>query len=339
VGKRVGEHGGGLKPSAPRDTPGIGPGIFAFGPVPSRRLGRSLGINHVPPKTCTYSCVYCQLGRTSRLVISRRAFYAQDEVLADVRLKLDAARSSGQAVDYLTFVPDGEPTLDLNLGPLIERLRPLGIPTAVISNGALLWREDVREALGRADWVSLSVDAVAEDVWRRANRPHRRLDLDDVLGGMLAFARGYRGCLATHTMLVADVNDRPGHLAELAAFLAELDPAVAYLAVPTRPPAEPWVVPPGAETVRRAAGQLLERLKSVQLLTEYEGDEFVSTGSLVDDLLATAAVHPMREDAVRTLVLAAGAEMSVVHALVEAGRLRTTRFSGHVYYSAGTSAR
>ena len=134
--------------------------MFAFGPVPSRRLGRSLGINNIPPKTCSYSCVYCQLGRTSQLIANRQAFYKPKEIFKEVRRKVDEAISRNEKIDYLTFVPDGEPTLDINLGEEISLLRQIGIPIAVLTNASLLWREDVREDLLKADLVSLKVDSV-----------------------------------------------------------------------------------------------------------------------------------------------------------------------------------
>jgi len=115
--------------------------MFAFGPVPSRRLGRSLGINNIPPKTCSYSCVYCQLGRTSRLIADRQAFYKPKEIFKEVKRKVDEAISRNEKIDYLTFVPDGEPTLDINLGKEISLLRQIRIPLAVLTNASLLWRE------------------------------------------------------------------------------------------------------------------------------------------------------------------------------------------------------
>jgi len=307
--------------------------MIAFGPVPSRRLGRSIGINHIPPKTCSYACVYCQVGRTSRLRTARRAFYAEDDIVADVERKVDDARAAGEPVDYLTFVPDGEPALDLSLGRVIERLKPLGIKIAVISNGSLLWRADVREALAGADWVSVKVDAVRPDVWRRINRPHRSLWLSAILEGMLTFAEAYRGELATETMLVRGVNDDAAHLADVAAFLAQLRPAKAYLAVPTRPPAEPWAEPPPDEVVNQAFQLLRARLAHVELLIGYEGNAFSATGDLAEDLLSIAAVHPMREDAVQELLARAGAEMSVVRALVAGGHLVETTYDGRKFYS------
>jgi len=112
--------------------------MIAFGPVPSRRLGRSLGINNIPPKICTYSCIYCQLGRTIKMQVEREGFYEPEQILDSVRDKVERARESEESIDYLTFVPDGEPTLDVNLGCEIELLEPLGLKTAVITNGSLI---------------------------------------------------------------------------------------------------------------------------------------------------------------------------------------------------------
>ncbi|MEJ2097833.1 MAG: radical SAM protein, partial [Deltaproteobacteria bacterium] len=118
--------------------------MIAFGPVPSRRLGRSLGINNIPPKVCSYSCVYCQVGKTRRMKVDRSPFYDPQEIYRDVKKKIAKAQKKGESVDYLTFVPDGEPTLDVNLGNEIELLKSLGPKIGVITNGSLAWRKDVR---------------------------------------------------------------------------------------------------------------------------------------------------------------------------------------------------
>ena len=121
-----------------------------YGPVPSRRLGQSLGINNIPPKICTYSCVYCQLGRTIELQSERRRFYDPDVIFKDTKRQIRKAREKDERIDYLTIVPDGAPTLDVNLGREIGLLKSLGIKIAVIENASLLWREDVRNARVRA---------------------------------------------------------------------------------------------------------------------------------------------------------------------------------------------
>ena len=307
--------------------------MIAFGPIPSRRLGRSLGVNNIPPKVCTYSCVYCQLGRTIRMQVDRRSFYAPEEVLRDVREQVEKSRAAGERIDYLTFVPDGEPTLDVNLGREIELLRPLSIPIAVITNGSLLWREDVQEDLTGADWISLKVDSVREPIWRRTDRPHGSLRLPVILEGLLSFARFYEGTLVTETMLVEGVNDDEASLREVAEFLARLKPARAYISVPTRPPAEKWVRPPGEEAILRAHQILASAVGEVELLIGYEGDAFAATGDAREDLLRITAVHPMRREAVEALLARTGAGWEVVSGLIDEGLMVEADYGGHTFYA------
>jgi wyosine [tRNA(Phe)-imidazoG37] synthetase (radical SAM superfamily) len=306
--------------------------MIAFGPVPSRRLGRSLGVNNIPPKVCTYACVYCQLGRTIKLQVDRRAFYEPGEIFEAVQGKVKRAREIGETIDYFTFVPDGEPTLDVNLGREIELLKPLGIKIAVITNASLIWREDVREALMKADWVSLKVDSTREEVWRRINRPYGTLQLASILDGMLEFAKAYRGELATETMLVEGVNDGDDHVREVADFLARLKPAMAYLSIPTRPPAEEWVRPPSEEAINWAYQTLSKRVDQVEYLIGYEGNAFAFTGSVEEDLLSITAVHPMREEAVSEFLALAGAEWPVVRRLIAQGQLIKMEYDGLKFY-------
>jgi len=305
---------------------------IAFGPVPSRRLGRSLGINNIPPKICTYACVYCQLGRTLTMRVDRQAFYDQEGVIRAVRDKVAEARASGEAIDYLTFVPDGEPTLDLKLAAEILALRELHIPIAVISNASLIWREDVRDDLMDADWVSLKVDAVRVPTWRRINRPHGRLELHKILDGIRTFAGVFEGELATETMLVKGVNDDEADLAEVTAFLGEIQPSVAYLAIPTRPPAERWVQPAEEEGINLAYQLLQDQVNKVELLLGYEGNAFASTGDAEEDLLSITAVHPMREDAVEQLLTKAGLNWDLVEGLLRQDKLVELQYDGRRFY-------
>jgi wyosine [tRNA(Phe)-imidazoG37] synthetase (radical SAM superfamily) len=306
--------------------------MIAFGPVPSRRLGRSLGINNIPPKVCTYSCVYCQLGRTIKMQVARRAFYEPEDVLRDVHDKVEKAGEAGEAIDYLTFVPDGEPTLDINLGREIELLRPLGIKIAVISNGSLIGREDVKEDLLGADWVSLKMDSTRREIWRKIDRPYGTLRLASILDGTLKFAQAFRGELVTETMLVEGVNDDDDQIRDVAGFLARLEPATAYLAIPTRPPAEEWVQPPDEEVINRAYQVFSEKVDRVEYLVGYEGNAFAFTGNVEEDLLSITSVHPMREDAVSEFLARAGADWTAVRKLIEQGRLVETGYEGRKFY-------
>jgi wyosine [tRNA(Phe)-imidazoG37] synthetase (radical SAM superfamily) len=306
--------------------------VIAFGPVPSRRLGRSLGINNVPPKVCSYSCVYCQLGRTIKMSAERQEFYRPEDVLEAAREKVERAQQTGEPIDYLSFVPDGEPTLDTNLGQEIDLLRSLGIKVAVISNSSLVWHEDVRDELGKADWVSLKVDSTRDDTWHEIDRPHGSLRLDSILQGMEEFAVSFEGQLVTETMLVQGVNDSPERLAEVAAFISQFGPSVAYLSVPTRPPAEDWVQVPADEVLNHAYQVFSERLDHVEYLIAYEGHEFAFTGQVEEDLLSITSVHPMRRDAVEEFLSKAEEDWSVVERLLEEGLLSEIEYSGATFY-------
>jgi len=306
--------------------------MIAFGPVPSRRLGRSLGINNIPPKICTYACVYCQLARPSTLRLEREPFYAPEQIVDEVRDKVGQATERGEGIDYVTFVPDGEPTLDVNLGRELTMLEPLGIPTAVITNGSLIGRRDVREELARADWVSLKVDAASEETWRQVNRPHGRLQLDAIQEGMFAFAAGYEGMLATETMLLRGVNDDGQSVRAIAQIVGQLAPDVAYISIPTRPPSAEWVQSPDEASVNRAYQMISERVERVETLIGYEGNTFAFTGHAEEDLLGITAVHPMREDAVDTFLQRAEAGWSLVDRLLDEDQLVRTDYGGHTFY-------
>jgi wyosine [tRNA(Phe)-imidazoG37] synthetase (radical SAM superfamily) len=306
--------------------------MTAFGPVPSRRLGHSLGINNIPPKICTYSCVYCQLGRTKKMQVERRIFYNPQKILQDVQDKVKKMKETGNPIDYLTFVPDGEPTLDVNLVYEIDLLKSLGINIAVITNGSLIWREDVREALKKADWVSLKIDAVQEEFWRRINRPYGALKLSSIQQGMLEFAETYSGELVTETMLVRTVNDSEDSLRNIADLLARLRPDKAYLSIPTRPPAEGWVRPPPEKIINQAYHILHGRIDRVEYLIGYEGNDFAFTGNVEEDLLSITAVHPMREEAVSDFLTRAGSDWSVIHRLIDSGHLIETKYKRWKFY-------
>jgi len=305
---------------------------IAFGPVPSRRLGRSLGINNIPPKSCSYSCVYCQVGATHGQIIAPRPFYAPEEIFREVSAQVEKARAAGESIDYLTFVPDGEPGLDIHLGTSIVLLRPLQIRIAIISYGSLLWREEVRAAMARADWVSVKVDSIDEAVWRRINRPHDALRLPDILDGIAAFAARFTGQLVSETMLIGGINDGEESVTGVAEFLHKVGMPKAYLAIPTRPTAEDGMRAPSEEVVNRAYQILAERLPHVEYLIGYEGDAFAFTGDIKEDLLSITAVQPMRLSAVREMVTRAKADWSVVDELVAEGVLTEVEYLGQKYY-------
>jgi wyosine [tRNA(Phe)-imidazoG37] synthetase (radical SAM superfamily) len=307
--------------------------MIAYGPVPSRRLGRSIGINNIPAKICTYSCVYCQLGRTPKTTIDRKVFYEPEEIFSQTKKLVEKTRVADEEIDYLTFVPDGEPTLDLNLDREIELLRQLNLPIAVLTNASLIWQRDLRNTLYDIDLVSLKIDAVSEDMWRKIDRPHRSLSLERILDGIVEFSEEYEGTIITETMFIDGVN-YSDEIDKIASFLAGVEIERAYVAIPTRPPAEDWVRPSSEEVLNHAFLSFSERLGSekVELLIGYEGTAFSSSGKLEEDLLSITSVHPMREDAVRKLVERVDATWDRVEMLLEASKLIELKYEGETYY-------
>lgn len=307
--------------------------ISIFGPVPSRRLGSSLGVNNIPYKICSYTCVYCQIGPTLRMETRRQRYSDPEELAARVKKRLLQLAETGERVDYLTIVPDGEPTLDLALEELLSRLKEMGIPVAVISNASLISKADVRRALFVADWVSLKIDALSQDLWKRIDRPHPSLDHDDILVGMEEFASFYKGTLCSETMLVKGLNDGPAELEKVARFLStSLNPSKAYISVPTRPPAVSWVQMPDAETVAIAYAIFAEQGIDTETLTGYEGNAFVVTDDPIEEILNITAVHPMRSDAVKEVLRRKGYDEKSIDRLVSEGKIRRVRYGDWVYY-------
>ena len=306
--------------------------MIIFGPIPSRRLGRSLGINNIPPKICSYSCVYCQVGKTSKMKIKPQTFYFPSQIFNEVREKIEKSREKNEPIDYLTFVPDGEPTLDINLGQEIKLMKSLGVKIAVISNASLIDRKEIRDNLSEADLVSLKVDSVEESTWRSVNHPHRNLNLKSILEGILNFADNYKGKLLTETMLIKGINDDSQNIKKVADFLAKVKPSCSYLSLPIRPPADSWVQSPSEEVVNQSYYILKEKVKQVEYLIGYEGNAFASTGEVKDDILSITSVHPMREDALQEFLKRAKSDWTVIEQLLKEDKLVESEYGGKKFY-------
>ncbi|MCK5720750.1 MAG: radical SAM protein [Thiomargarita sp.] len=305
---------------------------IVFGPIPSRRLGRSLGINNIPPKACTYNCTYCQVGTTKQTEITRRHFYGTELVVQQVTAQIAKLKQHGENIDHLSFVPDGEPTLDLDLEATIDQLRPLGIKIAIITNGSLIWQPQVRNALQKADWISLKIDAIEEKIWRQLNIPHSELKLTTILNGMLEFAKEYSGKLVTETMLVRKRNVSATSINQIADFIQQLQPQTAYFLIPTRPPAISSIQPPTETELNQAYQILNARIANVEYLTGYEGNAFASTGNVAEDILSITAVHPMRREAIEALLEKNQADWSIVQELCAAGKIIATQYQDQQFY-------
>lgn len=259
-----------------------------YGPVPSRRLGESLGISPIPKKTCNYSCIYCQLGRTDRMTNVRGEFFP----LRDILEGFSRALESGVFFDVATLVGEGEPTLYSRLGELIQELKKLTEkPLAVITNGALLYEESLRIELSHADIVLPSLDSFDERSFRMIHRPCAGLNFQKCFQGLIDFSNSYSGELWIETMLLEGFNDDNESLMKLKELIGQVKHSRLFINTPVRPPAE--------ENVRAVSSETMET--AVSILGGISIDQLVSEGfysSERDDYQAILGIirrHPMNQ--------------------------------------------
>lgn len=306
---------------------------YVFGPVPSRRLGQSLGIDTIPLKTCNWNCVYCQLGRTKPLVNERKNYYPPEEILEEV----DAALKFHEPgeIDWITFVGSGEPTLHASIGGLIRKVKEMtDLPVAVITNGALLYLPEVREELIVADAVLPSLDAGFDRLYRQINRPYPEITFKRLVSGLIAFQREYWNSLWIEVMLVRDLNDSEGALRAIAAVLQQIGPDEVHINLPTRPPVETWVQPPDEAGLKRAK-EILG--KSVKVVYPVEGTfDLGESDNLVEAILGIITRHPMREgELIQTLQKWTPAKVNeTLTTLHNSGRAQVVNRYGTRFWSA-----
>ena len=302
---------------------------YIYGPIPSRRLGRSLGISPIPDKTCNFSCIYCMLGRTDHLASERQEFFAVQDILLELE---DALQHVSPPPDHISIVGNGEPTLYLGLGELIEGARKLSsIPIAVITNGALLSEPAVRDALALADIVLTSFNAPTEELFRRINRPLPGITLELAKQGLMDFARmRRRGQLWVEIMLLEGINDTLEVLEQTRLILQEVRPDRIFVDTPIRPPAESFVRPVTPEALERA-----EQALGGAAPSGFEIGAFaVPVGTdPVEALAEVCKRHPMREDQVEHLLSGAGLDPTpVLSALRTDPRFVIEQYGGQTFF-------
>lgn len=205
-----------------------------FGPVPSRRLGISLGIDIIPFKTCTFNCLYCECGKTSQLTVRRKSFWGAGVIITELKKVFSSIRH----VDFLTFSGSGEPTLNKNIGQMISEIKKItSIPVAVLTNGALLFRDDVKRDLKKADLILPSLDAVSTEVFRTINQPHHTLNIDKIINGLIEFRKDFNGEIWLEVFIVKGINDTDKELNRLYQTIQKINPDKVQLNSLDRPSA------------------------------------------------------------------------------------------------------
>ncbi len=271
---------------------------YIFGPVPSRRLGISLGVDIIPYKTCSLDCLYCECGRTTELTAERRSFFAPQLLLRELAEVLPAI----PRLDHITFSGSGEPTLNSDLGALIAEIRQMsGTPLAVLTNGTLLFRQDVRSELLGADVVLPSLDAALAASFARVNQPAPGLDVDRIVAGMEAFRREYAGKIWLEVFILKGVNDGENDIAALGAALQRIRPDKVQLNTLDRPPACPGVESAGFAQLERIRS--LWPWASVEIIKRAGRREEIPAfnSNLENSLLNTIRRRPLTIDDLTTL--------------------------------------
>ncbi len=263
---------------------------YVFGPVSSKRLGQSLGVDLLPPKSCIWNCVYCQLGRTKQFVTERSEFFPRQEILDEIIEALD----SGVPIDWITFVGSGETTLYKGIGWLIHEVKKVtAIPVAVITNGSLLHLREVRQELLEADAVLPSLNAGSAGLHDLIDRPAPGFSFRLHIEGLMQFRNEYKGKLWLEVMLIAGMNDTDEALEDLAGVIEAIHPDSVHLVVPTRPAPDGHVNIPDDDRIRNAVFILS---RSTPLIHPVKGTMNLKGASdLLEAVTAIAVRHPVQE--------------------------------------------
>lgn len=305
-----------------------------YGPVPSRRLGRSLGIDLVPFKTCTYDCVYCQLGRTTDLTLDRAPYVPADALVAECMEILGTT----ERPDIISLAGSGEPTLNSQIGAVIHGIKQqTDIPVAVLTNGSLLWAPDVQDALMAADLILPSLDAGSAALFQRINRPHPDLSFDRMVSGLADFSRRFAGQIWLEVLLLAGLTDSHAEVDDIAAYVEQIQPARVQLNTVCRPPAEISAAAVDADRLQALAGRFP---CAVDIVHHKEGNDSAATSSRQAreaDILALLERRPCTpRDVAAGLNIHVNEAIKHLEALTTAGRLQPVAKDQNIFYTLPT---
>ena len=299
---------------------------YVYGPVPSRRMGLSVGIEPIPAQTCNYSCVYCQLGRTRHMTNTRKQFFDPEEILEELKTYLTSVKT----YDVVTLVGDGEPTLYAGLGDLLRGIKGLtDKPVAVITNGALLYDPQLRRELSEADLVLPSMDAPDRETFKKINRPHGSISYEAVMEGLKLFAESFKGQLWIEIMLVKGLNDSDKALEAFKGMLDRIPHDKVFINAPVRPPAEADVEIPDGAVIERFSREL--GALSINHLTAH-----TFSSGIEDDyeaVLSIIARHPMNQHEIASFIESRqGAPESVLDRLNGDEAVAKLAYKGYTTY-------
>jgi wyosine [tRNA(Phe)-imidazoG37] synthetase (radical SAM superfamily) len=300
---------------------------LVYGPVASRRLGRSLGVDLMPFKTCSYDCIYCQLGRTTRKTVDRAEYVPVDEIVA----QLGSALEHASGVQYLTLAGSGEPTLHSGLGEVIRAAKRLSsVPVAVLTNGSLLWRDDVRRELLDADLVLPSLDAGDAQAFAWVNRPHSQVRFDRMVEGLARFRRDFQGPIWLEVFLLAGTTSTTAAARQIAQIARGLGPERIQLNTASRPTTEEHAYRVPAERMLELAGLFGP---SAEVISDREAASAAAQATSDEEILALLARRPSTVEGIaRGLGVAAGEVLKRLDRLCDERLLTFSREGAQVFY-------
>jgi wyosine [tRNA(Phe)-imidazoG37] synthetase (radical SAM superfamily) len=309
---------------------------YLYGPVPSRRLGRSLGIDLVSHKICTYDCIYCQIGKTTKKTLVRKAYIPVDEILEEVKRFLKEETSP---IEHLSLSGSGEPTLHSKIESVIEGIKAItSIPVAVITNGSLLYEKEVRESLLQTDIVLPSLDAASAEVFEKINRPHSGISVDKVIEGMAEFRKIYKGQIWLEILFCKGVNDRQSELVLMKKAVDRIQPEFIHLNTVVRPPFEKWAVPLNQKEMEEMRAFFGGK---TSIISEFDRHPPVATErDIKEEIIKILERRPL---SLRDLSKGMGIPQNeldrYIQPLVEEGKIQARFFRGSVYYEVKNRAR
>ena len=307
---------------------------YLFGPVPSRRLGISLGIDILPPKTCTFDCVYCEVGKTTQRTRRRCDYVPKGEVLRELH---DYLSSDPQPTpDVLTFSGSGEPTLHSSLGEMISEIKEMtSIPVAVITNSSLLFLPEVRDSIMEADIILPSLDTASEKVFRKLNRPEPTIKIDLIISGLYLLRQEYKGQIWLEILIVSGYNDSPQELEKLAKIARDLKPDRVQIHTASRPSPVNDVEPASMETLRSLASAIGSHAQVIGDIGESNPIGQIE-GNLESEIYNIVCKRPGR---VKDITAVTGIESQTISAVLEkmmqSGHIKKRFHNDAEYYYCG----
>ncbi|MBP8975486.1 MAG: radical SAM protein [Bacteroidetes bacterium] len=301
---------------------------YVFGPVPSRRLGRSLGVDIIPSKLCTLDCIYCEVGKTDKRGLARKEYFPTNEIIDEVRHALNEFTQ----IDYVTVTGSGEPTLHKGIGEIIHAIKGMtSVPVAVLTNGTLLYLPEVRASLLEADVVSPSLDAVTDDVFQKIDRPNPKLRLQEIIEGMKQFRREYKGKLWIEVLFVKGINDSDDEVQKLKKVLDEIQPDKIHLNTVVRPPTEFFALPVSENRMREIQQVLGEKAEIISSFSLHQKDDKITPHSEL--ILAALERRPMTSDELAAALSVSQENiLQLLHQLEETKKVREVMFDGKLFY-------